>query len=262
MFSELALRSEASDMARELFGGRTKECARFTERVLDICAEAQHKDFVVIHNPGGWGSSRLEHCLDWERSIVEGVKTTIDRLGYSSLVTQYLRGGDSMWAHARDLNQQVRFFLRGQYSKARVLAAELKFVTQHLEDVRIVMVGVSQGAAFSNAVMRQLGEDQRVYSIELGTLFVHLPRRIVTEHTLQIDDNGEAPDPVVHRDLWLGSRVYLTSPLRWLKYQIIRKPRRFTRCIDLPGHDYSWQYPGVSKKVEGYLNARFGRDQG
>lgn len=258
MFSELALHDEASDVARQLFGSQPGEGARFTKRVMDICAQAQGKDFLVIHNPGGWGSSRLDRCLDWERSFVEGVKTTIEHLGYSSLLTQYFRTGDSLWAHALDMKEQMRFFLRGHYSKAKVLAAELKFVTQHLEDVKIVMVGVSQGAAFSNAVMRQLGEEGRVYSIEVGTLFVHVPRRVVTDHTLQIDGNGVAPDPVVHRDLWVGSKVYVTAPLRWLSYQMVRKPRSFTRCIDLPGHDYSWEYPSVRQNVESFIKAKFG----
>ena len=58
------------------------------------------------------------------------------------------------------------------------------------------MVGVSQGAGFSNAVMRQLGDGHRVYSIELGTMFVHVPRRLCNDHTLAIDSNGIVARPV------------------------------------------------------------------
>jgi len=256
----LAVQNEAGEVAKQLFGRRSGARAEFTKRLLDIYEQAQDKDFLVIHNPGGWGCSRLERCLDWERSIVEGVKTTIDRLGYSSALTQYFRSGDSLWAHVLDSTEQVRIFLQGRYSKARVLAAELKFIMHHLDRVNIVMVGVSQGAGFSNAVMRQLGDGHRVYSIELGTMFVQLPRRLCTDHTLAIDENGVAPDPIVRMDFLTGARAYVAAPFRWLKYQMIRKPRRFTRCVVMPGHDYSWEYPGVRQKIESFLRARFGRD--
>lgn len=258
MINESAVRSEATAVARQLFGPRAGARNRFAKRLLEMCKQADGKDVLLVHNPGGWGCSPLERCLDWERSVVEGVRTTVERLGYSPMVTQYFRSGQSAWSHLRDTREQLCIFLGGRYSKARMLAAELKFVTQHLNDLRVIMVGISQGAGFSNAVMRQLGECERVYSIELGTPFIHVPRRLVNRQVLTIDGNGTAPDPVVHRDLWIGTRIYATAPLRWLKYQLIRKPKQFTRCIDLPGHDYNWQYPGVRKKIEDFLFASFG----
>lgn len=256
----LAVQNEASEVAKQLFGRRSAARAEFTRGLLEIYEKAQDKDFLVIHNPGGWGSSRLERCLDWERSIVEGVRTTIDRLGYTSATTQYFRSDDSLWSHFLDTKEQVRIFLQGRYSKAKVLATELNFVMHHLDRVNIVMVGISQGAGFSNAVMRQLGDGHRVYSIELGTMFIQLPRRVCTDHTLAIDENGVAPDPIVRRDLLAGTRAYVAAPFRWMKYQIIRKPRRFTRCVVMPGHDYSWEYPRVRQRIETFLRARFGRD--
>jgi hypothetical protein len=258
MINESMLRNEASAVARQLFGPRVHARNRFSRRLIEICIQADGKDVLLVHNPGGWGCSPLDHCLEWERSVVEGVRATVERLGYSPLVTQYFRSGQGVWSHVRDIKEQVRIALGGRYSKANLLAAELKFLTRHLDDLRVVMVGVSQGAGFSNAVMRQLGEGHRIYSIELGTPFVHVPRRVVTRQVLAIDSNGEAPDPVVHRDLWIGTRVYTTAPLRWLTYRLIRKPKQFTRCIDLPGHDYNWQYPGVRSKIEGFLEASFG----
>jgi hypothetical protein len=257
MINEITLLNEASEVARELYGPRSGARTRFTRRLLDLCKQIQDKDVLVIHNPGGWGSSRLDRCLEWERSIVEGVKSTVEGLGYSPFITQYFRSGDSLWAHLRDSKDQVTAFFQGHYSQAKILAAELKLIDRHLDDLTVIMVGVSQGAGFTNAVMRQLEDDNDVYSIELGTLFLHMRHRRLTNHTLAIDGNGELPDPIVHRNLWLGARVYATAPLRWLKYRLMRKPRSFTRCIDLPGHDYNWDYPGVKKKIEGFLETMF-----
>ncbi len=254
----LAIRNEAGEVARQLFGGRNRPCADFTKCLLDFYEQAADKDFLVIHNPGGWGSSHLDHCLEWEKSIVEGVGSTINRLGYSSALTQYFRTRDSRWAHFLDGMEQVRIFFKGRYSKARVLAAQLAFIMRHLDRVKVIMVGVSQGAGFSNAVMRQLGDGHRVYSIELGTMFIQVPRRLCTDHTLAIDGNGIEPDPFVRRDLWAGARAYAVAPLRWMKYRMIGKPRRFTHCVVMPGHDYNWEYPGVRHEIEGFLRARFG----
>jgi hypothetical protein len=241
-----------------MFGNRRQAHNRFVTRLVEMCTLVDGKDFLVVHNPGGWGCSRLEQCLEWERSVVEGVRITVERLGYSSLVTQYFRAGESLWSHLRDMREQMRIALGGKYPKAQLLAAELKFLATHIDNLRIVMIGVSQGAGFSNAVMRQIEDLQGVYSIELGTPFIHVPRRLVTPHTLTVDSNGEVPDPVVHRDLWIGTRVYTTAPLRWLKYQLIRKPRSLTRCTDLPGHDYNWRYPYVRNKIEGFFASTFG----
>jgi pimeloyl-ACP methyl ester carboxylesterase len=256
----LAIRNEAGEVARQLFGGRDRSCADFTRCLLDFYEQAEGKDFLVIHNPGGWGSSRLDRCLEWEKSIVEGVGSAIARLGYSAALTQYFRTRDTQWAHFLDVMEQVRIFFKGRYSQARVLAAQLAFIMRHVDRVRIIMVGVSQGAGFSNAVMRQLGDGHRVYSIELGTMFIQVPRRLCTDHTLVIDNNGIEPDPFVRRDLWAGTRAYAVAPLRWMKYRMLGKPQRFTHCVVMRGHDYSWEYTGVRQQIETFLGARFGNN--
>jgi hypothetical protein len=257
MINEIALKQDISNVARQLYGARSGAGTRFTKRLFELCKQVDDKDVLVIHNPGGWGSSRLDRCLEWERSIVEGVKTTVEKLGYSPFITQYFRSGDSVWAHLRDSKDQFNSFLRGYYSHANVLSAELKLINRQFDNLNVVMVGVSQGAGFTNAVMRQLDGNDHIYSIELGTLFLHLRHRKLTDHTLAIDGNGQLPDPIVHRNLWLGFRVYATSPLRWLRYRLTGKPRSFTRCIDMPGHDYNWDYPGVKQKIEVFLGSIF-----
>ncbi|GAI68005.1 unnamed protein product, partial [marine sediment metagenome] len=54
------------------------------------------------------------------------------------------------------------------------MVAELKFIAQHINDLKVILIGASQGAAFSNTVMRHLGELRQVYSIELGIFFSHM----------------------------------------------------------------------------------------
>lgn len=251
------LRAEASQLAEQLFGNKKRQRTNFTKRLLELYTQAQSKDFLLIHNPGGWGSTPLVHCLEWERSIVAGIRATVERLGYGSLLTQYFRSGNSWWSHLWDFKEQIRFFLQGKSNKAEEMVAELKFITRHLDNIRVILIGVSQGAAFSNTVMRQLDELHRIYSIELGLFFPHMSRRVITEHTLAVDSNGMWPDPMAQRNLWAGFKAYMLALPRWIKYWLQGKPRKFTACINVPGHEYRWEYPEVQRQIVNFLETNF-----
>ncbi len=254
----MALAKEASHLAQQLFGNDRKKCASFTNRLLDICTRAQGKDFLLIHNPGGWGCTSLEYLLQWERSIVEGVNAIIERMNYSRLLTQYFRSDNSWWAHIWDMKEQTRFFFKGKSSKVMVMVAELQFITQHTNNLKVILIGASQGAAFSNAVMRQLGDLSQVYSIELGICYPHVSRRVVTERTLVIDSNGVIPDLMIHRNLKPRFKAFITAFFRWFKHRLEGKPSKFTHLINLPGHEYSWEYPEVQRQITDFLNLNFG----
>jgi hypothetical protein len=252
------IKKEADRLAAQLYKGDSQKRASFTSRLLDIYNRAKDNDFLLVHNPGGFGGTPIEELLQWERSVVEGISSTIERLGYKALLTQHLRSGVGFWEHMRDMKDQICFFLKSKSSKVRVLVAELRFITRHLQALTVIMIGASQGAAFSNAVMRQMGEIDRVYSIELGIFFPHMPRRVITKRTLAIDGNGIMPDPMSHRNLWIGFKAYLTAPWRWIKYRLQGKPQKFTYCINAPGHDYNWEYPEVQRQIIDFLTLNFG----
>jgi hypothetical protein len=252
--SHLTLEQEVNHLAKQLFGDDIKKVASFTKRLTDTCNKAQGKDFLLIHNPGGWGTTHLENLLQWERSIVEGVSSTIERLGYSRLLVQYFRTNKGWRELLGDAKEQTRFFT----TKAKIMAAELRFITQHLDNLKIVIIGVSQGAAFSNAVLQHLDGSERVFSIELGTPFPYKSRRVVTKKTLALDSNGLMPDALMEWHVPTIFKTYFGAPFRWLKYKLQRKQIKFTYCINVPGHDYNWDYPEVQRQVEEFLNLNFG----
>jgi hypothetical protein len=248
------LKEEANHLAEQLFGNDAKKRASFTSRLLAMCAKAQDKDFLVIHNPGGWGTTHLENLLQWEKSIVDGVSATIGKLGYTWSLIQYFRTNSGWREKMRDVREQARFFV----SKARIMAVELKFITQHFETLRVIMIGVSQGAAFSNSVSQYLDGHDRIFSIELGIPFPYKSRRIITKKTLALDSNGLMPDALMEWNIPVIVRTYLTAPFRWIKYRRQGKRIKFTYCINVPGHDYNWDYPEVQRQVEEFLNLNFG----
>ena len=73
----ISLQEETQHLAQQLFRGKTEKVAAFTKRLLDICRRVRGKDSLLIHNPGGWGSNTLEHCMQWERNIVNGISVNI-----------------------------------------------------------------------------------------------------------------------------------------------------------------------------------------
>jgi len=253
-----ASREEVSQLAQQLFSSDVHKRTSFTNRLWDTYTRAKNKDFLLVHNPGGWGSTPLKDCLDWERSVVEGVSSTMERLGYDCLLTQYFRSDNSWGGHMRDLMKEARFFLGGKSPDSEIMAAELTFLTRKIRNLRVILVAASQGAAFSNAVMRQIEGNPQVYSIELGIFFPHMSRRVIMERTLAMDSNGMMPDPMSHRNLWAGFKAYITAPYRWIKYRLQGRPQKFTYCINAPGHDYSWEYPEVQRQITDFLIANFG----
>ncbi|MDO8579169.1 MAG: methyltransferase domain-containing protein [Dehalococcoidales bacterium] len=253
------LEEEADLLAMQLFRRDSGKRAEFTRRVLDICRRVEGRDFLVIHNPGGWGGTPLPDLLEWEKSVIDGVLGNLDRSGCSHLLVQHFRGGSSQWEHALSMREQTYFLFTGHYHLADEMAAETTFIASHFPDLKIIMLGASQGAAFGNAVMRRIGGSLNIYSIELGLIFPHKKRRIITAKTLAVDSNGHVPDPIVHLNLRVALTAYFTAPYRWLQYRLEGHPKNFSYCINAPGHDYNWKYPGVSGRIEEFLNSNFGK---
>ena len=251
--SALTLRKEAYSLAQQLFGD-DEAGSEFANHVLDICAKLKDKDFLIVHNPGGWGHARLDQCLEWERSIVYGIKAVIEEMGHSLFLTQYFRSGTGWPEQMRDLREQFRLFA----SKASLMAAWLQFIMTHINTIKVILVGISQGAAFSSAVMRQLGGRYPVCSIELGFPFQYKSWRVITERTLVVEGNGVRPDALVQGNLWVGARILMAAPFKWIWYRLRGRKVAFAHCVNAPGHEYDWDNPEIERRIRGFLEANFG----
>jgi hypothetical protein len=252
-----SIQEKTARLAQTIFPKNRKKREQLSVQLTEMITRAQGKDILVIHSPGGWGNSHWEGLQEWEKSIVTGVTATLEKLGYNLVMMQYFRSGDRWGSHMRDTYKEAQFFLAGVSHRAEVMAEEVKFILQQLPQLKVVLVGASQGASFNNTVMMKLGEIERVYSIELGTFFPHMPRRQLTERNLAIDGNGLMRDPMCHRDLWSGFKAYLGAFGRWFRHRIIGQKVKFTNCINTPGHEYKWEYPEVHRRITEFLTAKF-----
>jgi hypothetical protein len=250
----------AGQLAAKLFPHNSKKRKLFFNHLQEMYSAALNRDILIIHSPGGWGNTHWDGIQDWEKSIVTGVTATLEKLGYSCIMRQYFRACDPLWG-GKSWFKEGQFFIFGKNHRAEVLAEELRFIRTNLPKLSIVLVGASQGAAFDNIVMVNLGNVEQVYSIELGTFFAHMGRRQLTKRNLAIDSNGLMRDPMCHRDLWKGTKSYFMAFVRWFKYKAQGKPVKFTNCINTPGHEYQWEYPEVCGRITGFLTAIFGEKQ-
>ncbi len=248
----------AGQLALKLFPHNSKKRQLFFNQLQGMYSSARNSDILVIHSPGGWGNANWENLQDWEKSIVTGVTATLEKLGYSYIMKQHFRSGDELWGRPSWI-REGQFFVYGKSFRAEVFAAELKFLIGNLPQLKIILVGASQGAAFDNKAMMLLGANEQVYSIELGTFFAHMQRRQLTKRNLAIDNNGFMRDPMCQRDLWQGTKSYFKAFVRWFRYKMQGKPVKFTNCINTPGHEYQWEYPEVKGRITGFLNATFGQ---
>ena len=252
-----AIREDAKRLAQKLFKTKPKPQITFINQLLDFYTQAKDKNVLIMHNPGGWGSTDIEHLIYWEASVVDGVKTTLNKMGCDWILLQYFRSGKNWWNHLWDTPGQIRYYLTGKFFRAELLAAELNFLSEHVKNLDIFLLGVSRGADFGNTVMEHTN-NRGIYSIELGTFFARLSRRVITERTLVLDGNGLVPDPIVHFNLLMGIKAYITAPFRWINYRMAGKPVKFTDCINVPGHEYQWEYPNVGAPIERFLETNLG----
>jgi len=240
---------DAAAMAMELYGDYQDKYDEFVSQLLSAYVEAKDKDFVVIFNPGGWGTKMLERSPGWQE-ICQGIESELGNLGYSSLVLDYRRTTEGLRGITKELVELFSVYP----SKAKNLARRVEFLTRNVPDLRIIVAGESNGAVISDTVMTMLRDDPKVYSIQTGPPFWH--RRMTVERTLVLDTNGQVPDAFSGGDI----PVMLFASLKALVGVPLTEEEEAGRIfyfIRAPGHVYNWHYPGVNLRIADFLEENF-----
>ena len=245
---------DATKLAQELFGDYQEKCNDFVSQLLAVYVEAQDKDVVVVFNSGGWGWNFLENSPGW-CSIFTGIESELENLGYSSLMLDYRRTGETL----RGVIDEFVEVITAYPSKAENLACRVEFLTTHIPDLKVIVTGESNGTVISDSAMSILRDNPQVYSIQTGPPFWH--QNVMLERTLVLDSNGMTRDSFSQGDipamLWASLKALLgLSPPEE------EDPGRILYFFRAPGHDYCWQYPGVYSKITSFLEQNFGFKQG
>jgi hypothetical protein len=240
--------NDATELAAELVGGSQDKLQSVVDQLVATYVEARDMDVVVVFNSGGWGWNLTMDTPGWA-SILDGIKSELENLGYKSLVLNYRRTSGGLRGCMKEFVEVITRYPH----KSRELAKRVEFLTDHIPDLKVIVAGESTGTVISDKTMGILKDKSQVYSIQTGTPFWHKPTAL--DRTLLMNSNGRGIDTFSYGNVpamiwatikgWLG----LSSPddnpgdiLSWLK---------------APGHDYSWQYPGVYSEVVNFLTNNF-----
>jgi hypothetical protein len=235
----------ANGIAKKAVRSTPERIKNYADGLLATYVEALDKDIVIFFNSGGMGWNLTKDTPGWA-SILEGIVSQLITLGYHPLVLNYRRTD-------RGLASSIREFFEAAYRyphKSKDLARRVIFLIDNLPNLKVIIAGESTGTVISEKTMRFLRDRQNVFSIQTGMPFWHRP--VVLERTLSMNSNGSYIDTFSDGQVrailwatvksWIGLKNNPGTILSWLK---------------APGHDYSWQYPGVSSAVINFLESNF-----
>jgi hypothetical protein len=240
---------DAVQVASELVGRSQEALQNLVDQLVAIYLEARNRDVIVLFNSGGWGWNLSRDTPGWA-SILEGIKSQLENLGYHPLVLTYRRTSQGMWGCVKEFFEAANRYPH----KARDQAEQVGFLTHHIPNLKVIIAGESTGTVISDRTMGFLKDEPRVYSIQTGTPFWHKP--VALDRTLLMNSNGRGIDTFSRGNIpamvwatvksWFG----LSSPEE--------NPGDILNWLKAPGHDYSWQYPGVCSAVIDFIDSNFG----
>ncbi|MBI2869075.1 MAG: hypothetical protein HYX96_04535 [Chloroflexi bacterium] len=240
-----SVREDADALAAGLFGTGDKYRA-FVDQLLASYLDTRDKDFIVLFNPGGWGTSTINETPGW-LTIIDAIKSELDSSGRTSVVLTYQRTGSSLLARFKELTEILNHYP----SKAADLAGRVAFLTRNNPALTVIVAGESSGTVFSDYTLEKLGKNEQVYSIQTGVPYWHRP--LVREQTLRINSNGVRPDSLSQGNIPLMLWATVKSVLG---FDDDAQGRVF-RYLKAPGHDYSWQYQEISDQIIQFLKTSF-----
>ena len=238
------VREDANSLASEFFGSDSVGCDTFVDNLLEVYSAAEGKDFLLIFNSGGQGHEEIGP--EWG-SILDGIEEELGRLGYTHMLLIYERTFGGFWNFAKELTETFLSYP----SKGKPLAAQIGFLTEHIEDIRVILLGESSGAMVGSQAMKLLQANDRVYSVQTGIPFYY--RRAVSDRALVMNSNGIDPDSLSNGDLW---RIFRANLGRIPTYR--PEEGHFLLYLRTPGHIYTWDHPGVNSPISSFLEKHFG----
>jgi len=202
--------------------------------LTQLSNQAGSDKIIIIFNPGGWGDTRIEDAQDFKH-IMEGVQNSLKEKGIDSDVITYMRTSDGFWSKLTGLKEQIIYFK----NQSKDLAGEIKGYLSEDKKKKMILAGLSNGAAFINSTMEKLPQDikDRVLVIEVGAPFWSKPPEL--KNVLALNNGGKDA-------LSEGNAIELAAsvaeiPFRWTNEKMTRKNVRFSQVIDIPGHRYDWE---------------------
>jgi len=207
---------------------------------------SSQSDVFIIFNSGGWGNTPLQDAEDFA-PIIEGVQETLNEWGLNSIVVPYIRTKDNLLGKITAAKDMSRSF---QY-QSNELAKEIEEFLEQNPGKKIIMAGLSNGAAFVDETMEKLPLKTKntVFAIETGIPFWKKPFN--SENILRLDNKGK--DALSEGEIKTLFSVLLKAPFKWFSAKISGDDLTFSQAFQVPGHGYPWNSATVGPQIVNFL---------
>ena len=200
---------------------------------------------IVLAHFGGWGNVPIEQAHDI-LPVIDGVRNHLSAFGIRSILVPFYRSRGGSVGKLLTIGEMFEL----HHSDATRLSGEIdQFLERHPRQ-RVIMIGLSNGAAFADEVMERLSATAqgRVCAIEVGPPFLG-PSDPGTS-VLRLGNHGA--DPVVTGEWWILMRTWVQGLFRRASARPAPEDVRAEAGF-VQEHEYSW--PSVREEVVSFLDA-------
>jgi hypothetical protein len=196
----------------------------------------ENSNLIIIFNSGGFGTVQLDKAYDF-KPIIEGTKRVAENLNYKVSIVSYYRTEESLLGKAAYLKEIIFNFPK----ESGYLARELEKFSKENPNDKIIMAGLSNGAAFADLTMKKINCcGNNISAIELGTPF--WIKKQNKDNIIYFNNNGQDTFSRGNIGLLIWSTV--KAPFKMVYGKIIGKPVSFPEAMNVPGHQYTWSEVG------------------
>lgn len=217
----------------------------------NLMKAAQENNVIIIFNSGGFGIVSPEKAWDFD-PIIKGIKYTVGNLGYNAAVVPYYRTEDSLLGKAAYFKEVIFGFPK----ESKYLANELEKFSKQNPTKKIIMAGLSNGAAFADVTMAKISCcEKSISALEFGTPF--WIKKQTKDNILYFNNNGRDSfsEGNILTLFWSG----IKAPFIMAYSRIINKPISYPEAMSVPGHQYAWQ--DVGPQVSNFISNELSQPQ-
>lgn len=211
----------------------------------ELMKAGEESDVVIVFNSGGWGTVPLDKAFDIN-PVIDETRKLIEESDHRVSVVQYFRTEDTFFAKI----SAVREVFFNFPDSSKVFAERIREFREKNPEDKVIMAGLSNGAAFVDAAMSEI-KDDKVFAIELGAPF--WKKNVKSDNILSLNNQAD-----ILANGKLGELLWsvMKAPFVWLGSNLSGKWMSFGTAVHIDGHDYPWL--AVKSELSDFIEARTG----
>lgn len=220
---------------------------RYNANVFEdqLMAAGKTSDIVIVFNSGGWGTIPFDKAGDFN-PIIYNTQALLESYHYKVSIVPYYRTKETVFARVASLKE----IIFGFPDSSKTLGEKINIFLEENPNKKIILAGLSNGAAFVNATMADFKNNNRVAAIEFGAPFSKYD--IKADNILSVANTG---DVLAQGAIGSLALAVIKSPFIYVFSWAEGKPISYTEAIKIKGHSYPWL--DVESQLTNFIAQRF-----